>query len=215
MSHDPKPVDPAPDTAPPTLRDGQPRSRATAPPAAVDYPGALWVPARHWSARPPGAAIRLVVLHSTESGPGTARAVARFFAADPSCQGSAHYVVDADTVVQCVSESRGAWGARGGDANACGIHVEMTGRALSTDWTAGPGLAVLERAAPLVADILRRHELPCRALDAERLLAGEPGMVTHATITEAYAVRGGHCDPGGVGDHRWPWEQWLALVEAA
>jgi hypothetical protein len=195
-------------------------TRATAPPPPIDYPGAIWLPAQHWSPRPAGARIRLVVLHCTQppgtypaSRPGAARSTARFFAADPTCEGSAHYVCDPRDIYQCVQENRGAWGAKGGRANAEGIHVELCGR-VTTDWSSGDGLAVLERAAPLVADILRRHALPCRGLDASGVRDGEAGMCTHAAVTQAYCVPGGHIDPGGVGDARWPWELWLELVEA-
>jgi len=201
---------------PPTLRDGQPR-RATAPPAVVDYPGALWIPAnrRLWHARAAEDVPRFVCLHSTENriAVGVARSVARWFCTAPSdCKGCAHYIVGLgdDEVVQCVREKDQA-GAAGRTANRFGIHIELVGQAETTDWTLGPGLSVLQRAAPLVRSILDRNGWPCRALDAARLEAGEQGIVTHATCSAAFK-ESCHRDPGLQDDARWPWELFLSLV---
>jgi hypothetical protein len=200
------------DPMPPTLRDGQP-ARATAPPAPVDYGPALWVPAAHWSSGRPEP-VRLVVLHSTENDikPGVARNVARWFAAGGDCRASAHYVVGPDEVWQTVREHDRSWAA-GATANRLGVHVELVGRAGSTDWSSGPGLEVLRRAAPLVADICRRHGLTVQGLDVSRLEAGESGIVTHAACTACWH-ESTHRDPGLQDDERWPWELWLALVGA-
>lgn len=200
------------ETPPSTLRTGH--ARATAPPAAVDYADATWIPACHWSSSR-AEPVRLVVLHSTEtpSTAGTARRVAQWFARGADCRASAHYVIDVGEVAQCVREHYRAWSA-GPRANATGVHIELCGYAEVTDWSAGDGLAVLERAAPLAADILRRHELPCVGLDGEQVARGERGMCTHAACTAAWH-ESTHVDPGMVGDRRWPWERWTALVQAA
>jgi N-acetyl-anhydromuramyl-L-alanine amidase AmpD len=122
-------------------------------------------------------------------------------------------VVGPDGIWQCVREKDRAWAA-GATANARGIHLELVGRAGHTDWTTGPGLAVLEQAAPLVADICKRRGIVRQGLDVHRLMRGDSGIVTHATITEAWR-ESTHLDPGMAGDVRWPWELWLELVEAA
>jgi hypothetical protein len=202
-----------PDPLADTWPDGQ--RRGTAPPAAVDFPGAIWIPAnrRLWRARAAEDAPRFVCLHSTENriAEGVARSVARWFCtAPPDCKGCAHYVVGLDEIVQCVREKDQA-GAAGKTANRFGIHIELVGQAETTDWSSGPGLAVLQRTAPVVRSILDRNGWPIRALDASRLEAGESGIVTHATCTAVWH-ESCHRDPGLQDDTRWPWELFLSLV---
>lgn len=178
-----------------------------------DYESAIWLPAAKWSgaARPPGQP-SLIVLHSTETAcrAGTAKAVARWFARGRDCRASAHYVVDVAEIYQCVRERHRAWAA-GPIANARGVHVELCGRAFHTDWSSGEGLEVLKRAAPLVCDIARRHNIPLVRLDCGSLIRNERGLVTHASCSAAWR-ESTHVDPGGVGDLRWPWELWLDLL---
>ncbi len=56
-------------------------------------------------------AIRLVVMHTMEAPekPGTAMAVAEWFAGPKAPQASAHYCIDAVDVIQCVPEDVVAW----------------------------------------------------------------------------------------------------------
>jgi hypothetical protein len=161
------------------------------------------------AARAPGG-VSLLVLHSAECEPTdtAARAVARYLAGLRAA--SAHYVIGPGIVVQQVPEATPAWtcGARG---NPLAIQIEMTGRAMSTDWTTGPGLEVLTRCARLGRDICDRWGLPLVALDADAVRGGARGVCSHDSITRGL---GGttHVDPGGPGDARWPWELWLELA---
>src|SRR5262245_22982226 len=99
--------------------------------------------------------VSLVVLHSAEAPerPGKARDVALWFAGQrgPAPEASAHYVVDAGEVVQCVLDRDIAWAAPG--ANANGLQVELVGYAGQTpaEWGDAYSAALLERAAGLVA----------------------------------------------------------------
>jgi N-acetyl-anhydromuramyl-L-alanine amidase AmpD len=143
------------------------------------------------------AAVRLVVLHTTEGDlrTGAARAVASWFAGPQSPEASAHYVVDAGEVVQGVHEQDTAWAAPG--ANNDGIQVEMVGRAgwTAARWGESDARAMVERAGALVGEICRRHGLPVEMLTTEDVLAGRSGVTTHAAVSRAFK-RSTHWDPG-------------------
>lgn len=144
--------------------------------------------------------IKWIVLHSTENSDrkGVAENVARWWAgetADEPPEVSAHYVVDADEVVQCVREEDVAWAAKG--ANAAGIQVELAGKAAqaAAEWDDDFSRRVLNRAAALVADICARRKIPVRLLGSSGLLMGLDGITTHHAVNEAFK-RGDHYDPG-------------------
>jgi N-acetyl-anhydromuramyl-L-alanine amidase AmpD len=140
--------------------------------------------------------IELVVLHSTENQEraGIAGTVAAWFASG-QVEASAHYVVDADAVIQCVQEKDIAWAAPG--ANQGGVHVELAGKASQTSeqWLDGYSMAVLELAAALVADICRRNNLPATPIGSAGLLMGARGITTHAAVSVAFK-KSDHTDPG-------------------
>lgn len=181
-----------------------------------------------------------VVLHSVEGAldeprGGEALAVVRWFGGPSAPQASTHYAVDPTTVAQGVLERDVAWAAPG--ANERGIQIEHAGRAMRTDWLAGPGgRAVLERSARLTAGICRRWSIPVQEVRAEGLLAGTPGITCHSWATDAahdatrlpaagrteiqrrfaeVAAFSNHQDPGGPGARRWPMSEYLRLVRAA
>jgi len=146
--------------------------------------------------RAPGRAIGVVVIHTMEIAerPDAAEICARWFKT-PVSRVSAHYCVDADSVIQCVREKDVAWHARGG--NTTSIGVELAGFASQTgrDWADRYSAAVLERAASLVADICRRRRIPVRWLLAYDLLAGRRGLTGHDEVSEAFK-QSDHWDPG-------------------
>lgn len=161
--------------------------------------------------------IRWVVLHSMEAPekPDTAEAVAEWFAGRRGAppRASAHVCVDANSVVLCVPLTAVAWGAKGG--NLQGIHVEHAGYAAQRDdaggWADAYSEAMLRLSARIVAWICREYELPAVALGPEDLLAGKVGITTHAAITRAFRVVGGHLDPGG----RFPMQRYIEFVQEA
>jgi N-acetyl-anhydromuramyl-L-alanine amidase AmpD len=146
--------------------------------------------------RAPRRAIDVVVIHTMEISerPDAAEICARWFKT-PVSQVSAHYCVDADSVIQCVREPNIAWHARGGNGNSIG--VELAGFAGQTrrDWADSYSTAVLERAAKLVADVCRRRRIPVRWLVAEDLVAGRRGLTGHSEVSEAFK-QSDHWDPG-------------------
>ena len=71
-----------------------------------------------------GRAIDVVVIHTMEISEraDAAEICARWFQS-PVSEVSAHYCVDADSLVQCVREKDVAWHARGGNANSIGVEL--------------------------------------------------------------------------------------------
>lgn len=141
--------------------------------------------------------IDLIVLHAAETTErtGTARGTAHWFQ-DPACRASAHYVVDADEVLQCVLARDIAWGAPG--ANRNGLHIEHAGRAAQTadQWRDEFSMATLHRSIELCARLCKGLDIPPKFVDAAGLLIGARGVTTHAEVTRAYKTAGGHMDPG-------------------
>lgn len=146
--------------------------------------------------RATGRAIDVVVMHTMEIAerPDAAEICARWFAT-PVSQVSAHYCVDADTVIQCVLEKDIAWHARGG--NTTSIGVELAGFATQTrrDWRDAYSTALLKRAAALVADVCHRRRIPVRWLLADDLRVGRRGLTGHGEVSRAYG-KSDHWDPG-------------------
>jgi N-acetyl-anhydromuramyl-L-alanine amidase AmpD len=182
------------------------RSARTAKGDAVSYP---LIPSPNFTAassRP----IDVVVIHTMESPEraGAAEACARWFAR-PEAEVSAHYCVDADSVVQCVREEDVAWHARGGNANSVGI--ELTGYAGqgAEGWGDAYSRAVLRRAARLTAEICGRYAVPVHRLRAADLAAGRRGITGHADVSAAFR-KSDHWDPGP----DFPWTLFLRLTGA-
>ena len=157
-----------------------------------------------------GRRIDLIVIHTMESAEkgDTAEHCALWFR-NPAAKVSAHYCVDADSIVQCVRDQDVAWHAPG--ANHDGIGIEHAGRARQTgrDWSDVYSAAMLERSAALVADLCRKHSIPVTWLYAADLKAGKRGITTHAAVSKAFK-RSSHWDPGT----GFPVERYLADVRA-
>ncbi|MGL6280438.1 MAG: N-acetylmuramoyl-L-alanine amidase [Gaiella sp.] len=156
-------------------------------------------------------AIDTVVVHTMEIGDraDAAEICARWFAS-PASQVSAHYCVDATTVIQCVREEDVAWHARGGNATSVGVELAGMAGQGARDWEDAYSLAVLARGAALVADVCRRHAIPVRRLGPPGLLARRRGITGHADVSEAFGMSD-HWDPGP----GFPWVAFLDRVRAA
>ena len=73
--------------------------------------------------------IDVIVIHTMESPekPDTAESVAAWFAAATAPQASAHYCIDANSIVECVRDTDVAWHAPGANHNGLG-RARRTGR---------------------------------------------------------------------------------------
>jgi len=180
-----------------------------------------------------GAQPKWVVIHTAETPESLKTAeslaawAARGMASEPRV--SWHYAVDADSIVQSVREDDTAWAA--GPGNTHGIHVELAGRAGQDDagWGDDFSVAMLTRAAELVAGICGRWQIPIIHPLKSSVLRGQPGIVGHDQITwssqearrqvlrvDPWYVAGkfiatSHTDPG----KHFPWASFVSQVEAA
>jgi N-acetyl-anhydromuramyl-L-alanine amidase AmpD/LysM repeat protein len=155
--------------------------------------------------------IRLVIIHDMESPEktGTAEAVAAYFARTDR-EASAHYNVDADSIVQSVRDGDTAFAAKG--ANADGLHIEHAGYASQKrrDWTDPYSARMLARSARLVARLCLRYRIPVQRLTPDQVRLGGRGLCGHADVTKAYPPGSGHTDPGP----GFPWPDYLKMVQA-
>lgn len=168
---------------------------------------------------------RLVVLgiciHTMEApeGPKTAENVANWFATQPTngalvngskfAGASAHWNVDADSIVQSVREQDIAWHA--GPVNNWSIGVEHAGYARQTtvEWLDVYNMAMLDRSANLTAEICRRWDIPVTRLSADDLRKGKKnGFFGHVDVTNGLTGGLGHQDPGNF----FPWQMYLTMV---
>ena len=143
-----------------------------------------------------GRAIDVVVMHTMEIAErrDAAMICARWFATTVS-KVSAHYCVDAGTVIQCVREKDVAWHARGGNTHSIGVELAGFARQTADEWEDEYSTDVLDHASVLVADVCRRRRIPARWLTADDLRTGRHGITGHAEVSTAYR-KSDHWDPG-------------------
>lgn len=156
--------------------------------------------------------VDLIVLHSAEAGESasTAEAVAQYFL-NPLKPSSCHFVVDSDSIVQCVRTQHIA--AHAGVVNARSIGIEQAGYAKQTrnEWLDPYGMSMLNLLALLVARECKSWEIPVVHLSAVDLALGKRGLTDHATVNKAFPNNGNHWDPGP----SYPWDVVLDLTTKA
>ena len=138
--------------------------------------------------------IAYIVLHDTESGPNTAKAVANYGrVGDPDNKVSWHFVVDDNFLIRCVPDDVVAWTAP--PKNSDGLHIEIVGRAswLKLLWFVHQ--ATLKRAAWQVARWCVKHNIPAKYVTDRDLKFGVPGIITHAQVSRVFK-ESTHTDPG-------------------
>ncbi len=118
--------------------------------------------------------------------------------------------MDSNSAVRCVDDGDTAWCAP--NANADGLHIELTGYARQTraQWLDAFSLATLKNAAKVAAAWVKKYNIPIKHLTPAQVRAGQKGFCAHVDVTKAYPGTGSHTDPG-VG---FPWDKFLALVKA-
>lgn len=159
--------------------------------------------------------VRLIVMHTAEcsESKGAASAVAHWFATHRPTAASSHLVIDNTEIWECVRPEHEAFGARGGDANLQGYHIELCGRAAQgvVGWEDPYSKAQLGLAAKACAVIAGWYGVPVQCLTADQVRCGATGFCGHMHVSTAYAVPGGHVDPGP----DFPWSAFLESVKGA
>lgn len=157
----------------------------------------------------PGRIVTAIVIHTAECReiPLAAENVAQWFK-NPTSKVSAHYIVDNDSIVQCVEEGQVAWHA--GSVNDWTVGIELAGEAGqgTVGWADPYSMAVLKNAAQLVASLCVKYGIPVERVPPIFIPQRVSGIFGHVDVTSAYGSKGGHYDPGPA----FPWEAFLESV---
>lgn len=148
-----------------------------------------------WAER---TALDVIVFHSAEVGEfhSSAEAVAAYFKA-PVKPSSAHYIVDDDTIVQCVHDKDVAFHAPGVNTRSLGIEQAGYAKQTREEWLDPYGQRMLRLVAKLAAARAKQYNIPLVWLTSSDLLAGKRGFCQHRDVTIAYPkVGAGHTDCG-------------------
>lgn len=152
---------------------------------------------------------RVIVIHTMETNETSqiGESIAKNWFGVSSSKVSAHFIVDTDSVVQCVALGDTAWAAPG--ANTDGIQVELAGRSSqsSSDWQDQGSVATGLIASDLIGRLCHVYGIPIRRLTNAELRAGASGIVGHDQVSAVYKVSD-HGDPGP----NFPWYPFLELV---
>lgn len=170
-----------------------------------------FIAARHFQ-RADRRRIDLIVIHSAEvqETPTSAEGIAAGFAREDAPVTSAHYCVDADSVVQCVLEKDVAHHAPGANENGIGIEHAGFARQTAAQWADAYSERMLRLSAALTAGLCLKYAIPPVFVDASGLRAKQRGITTHDEVTKAFG-HGDHFDPGP----SFPMAHYLALVRAS
>ena len=159
-----------------------------------------------------GHKVRLIVIHTMETPEsfGRAKQVANWFAGATAPDASAHYCIDNKDVINTVKEEDTAWAVGQYDINQASISIELAGSAsqTSSQWKDAYSMAELQLAAKLCAQLCKKYNIPVVKLPALSLKTGT-GLVGHMDVTTAYAIQGGHTDPG----KNFPWVDFINMVK--
>ena len=157
----------------------------------------FWSPSPNYDPGRPGP-IRWIVWHDTEGNETNSAAinVARNWFGIRASGVSAHVVVDALDVAECVRPQDRAWHV-GPFGNPYGYGIEIVGHAAQsvTDWVDPFSKAALQKACQWVLSVPVLAAIPRRFLTDTELASGASGHITHAQVSR---VLGGtqHTDPG-------------------
>ncbi len=168
-------------------------------------PAPKMIAARHKGGR---QTPRAIVIHATVSpdNPGTAEAIAKWWAGPNSPVTSAHYVRDPKVTFQCVGDHTVAYHC-GSNQDTIGYELcdEQIGAA--SRWKDADSQAIIRGAARDVAQLCLAYKIqPIRPTVAQLRAKGKHGIYGHDDSRRAFG-RTTHTDP-----RDFPWDQFLALV---
>lgn len=160
-----------------------------------------WIPAKWYTHVKGKRAINKIVIHTMEAseGPRTAENVANYFANLPATRkASAHFCIDNNSIVACVSLNNVAYHAPG--ANHDGVGIELAGFASQTyeQWHDDYSHTMLfSFLCPLLETLCLAYSIPVRFLTAEEMVRDPQakGITTHVEVNRAYK-QSSHWDPG-------------------
>lgn len=153
------------------------KSRAARCPSA----DATYHSPKRWDSRAP-IQPRLIVLHSTESPPGSGKGVSSYLARS-DIQADAHVVIDDDGwIARLVPDGRKAWTQAA--YNSVSLSIEQVGRASQSFWPQKQ----LDAVARQIACWSRKYGIPIKHASPTGT-----GVIRHSDLG---APGGGHHDPG-------------------
>lgn len=170
------------------------------PPPNPPFVAAKW----HGGAQTP----TLIVMHSTVTpcGPGWARKVAHYFAGlDANHKASAHYVVDTDTVIQCVHDHVVAYHC-GQNQDSIGIEMCEYPSWNLARWLTPEHRKMKRQAVRLVAELCLAYDIAPYFVGRTALLDGRRGVTTHRAMSLTFH-HSTHWDPGA-----WPRRRFMRAV---
>lgn len=153
-----------------------------------------------------GHSIQIIVIHSAENQelPGQAAHLAQWFAGSTAPQASAHEMVDNQHVVESVADTDTAWAVDDFALNLVSKSYELTGHAANTaaQWADAYEKGVIAEATAAIKNDLKTYNIPAVHLTDAQIVAAHngdktvKGICTHADISRALKIAGGHQDPG-------------------
>lgn len=167
-------------------------------------PACKYIPASIQSGHRDMSRVNWIVIHVTDGG-SSAENIGNYFAAEPhdvlqldgtyrkEPGGSTNMVVGEDGCVQSVPDDVVPAGAP--PLNGTGLHIEFVGQ---SKWTRAQWLQrlqTLENGRRVIRDWSRKYGIPRTLRGPGELLAGLPGVTTHAIITSVWH-KTSHLDPG-------------------
>jgi hypothetical protein len=191
--------------------DADPSPKAPLP--VIPYVAAYW---QH--DRVPGASIKYIIIHTMEMDQTdqAAENCANWFATnkDPKKEGSAHYCVDNNSIVQSVHDTDFAYGVIGSQGlfsyNDISLSVEHAGWAATTDWNSDYSQKMLHLSAQLTAKKAKQFGVPMVYQNPAGLTAGQAGFTGHMDVVASTGT-GDHTDPGP----NFPWASYMQMVRDA
>lgn len=123
----------------------------------------------------------------------------------PKIDGGYHWVIDNKESIRVAADNELVYGAKGGTANAVGLHYCIIGQATQTaaEWDDPYSQDAITRCAAQVG-------ADCRAknINPSRTPGVFDGVCGHVDVTIFFRVVGGHTDPGPA----FPWPHFIDLV---
>lgn len=164
--------------------------------------------AKNFTAGRQGNEIDILVIHSAENQelPGQAAHLVQWFAGDTAPQASAHVMIDNAHFMTSVDDQDTAWAVDDFPLNLCSKSFEFTGHSANTaaQWADAYESNVIKEALIAFKADMAKYNIPALHLTDAQIIAKHKnpgdktikGICTHADISRALKIVGGHVDPG-------------------